>query len=267
MELLPVSHGFIKHDAILLHCTEFTGTGVPVVCLHGVTGHSWMWYEVAHSLAVLQRPVWCPDLRGHGDSHWSPGREYETVFHVGDLEALLDSRGSGQVDLVGSSWGALIALSFTASHPESVRHLTLVDIEPSFDKEASVPQSSRVYSGLADVVAAERAKNPGAPAGMIEICAAMGTRPGAGGLVPKHDPFFFDQWPFYADDHWEELARVPVPTMLVHGGASFVRRPIMEQMADLLPNAALVEIEAATHVVPVDAPSPLGEHLVTFLSG
>lgn len=267
MELLPVGRGFIEHDSILLHYLEFTGTGIPVVCLHGVTGHAWMWYEVARALAVLRRPVWCPDLRGHGDSHWSPRREYGTAFHVGDLEALLEARGAEQVDLVGSSWGALIALSFTASHPGRVRRLALVDIEPSFDQAASVPPIGHVYPALADVLAAERATNPGAPAGMTDICAVMGTRPGTGGLTPKHDPFFFDQWPFYADDHWDELARVPVPALLVHGEASFVRRATMEKMASMVPNASLVEIEAATHVIPVDAPAPLGEHLVTFLSG
>ena len=49
---------------------EDTGTGPPVVVLHGLFGSSANWRSVARALAPHHR-VLCVDLRNHGQSQWA----------------------------------------------------------------------------------------------------------------------------------------------------------------------------------------------------
>jgi len=270
-EFMAVRHGYVERDGLALHHLDFGGegvTGVTAVCLHGVTGNAWAWHNVAGIIGGVVESIFALDLRGHGDSQWSGGGEYSTAEHVADLEAVLDALGLARLDLVGASWGALVALSYASRHPERVRRLVLVDVEPSFEQsETELPPRPPVFGSYEEVVAFERGNYPHGPDAMIEVMARMGTRPAeGGGYVAKHDPFFFERWPFRSDDHWDELALVEARTLVVHAGQSFVRGPVTEKMAALLPHGSLVEIEESGHMVPVDAPDALGNELAMFLS-
>ena len=240
---LAVRHGYVEREGLALHHLDFGGEGATAVCVHGVAGNAWVWHDVAAAFREHARVI-ALDLRGHGDSQWSAGGEYSTDQHVADLAAFLDASGLTEVDLIGSSWGALVALEYTSRHPGRVRRLTVVDVEPSFEQgETDLFPRPRAFHSYEEVAALERRNNPHAPPTMIEVMARTGTRPGADGeLVPKHDPFFFERWPFRSDDHWGELELIDAPTLLAHAGKSFVRGSVMEEMAALLRHSTLVEI-------------------------
>jgi pimeloyl-ACP methyl ester carboxylesterase len=179
---------------------------------------------------------------------------------------VLDSLGLARTTLVGSSWGALVALAFAAANPSRVERLVLVDIEPSFtQRDTDVAPRPRSFASADEVVAFERTRNPNAPDDVLAAVAAASVRPGAQGLEPSFDPWFFECWPFRNDDWWDTLREVTAPTLVVHAGQSFVRREITEQMAALLPNGRHVEIATSTHVVPIDAPVDLAHVLLEFM--
>jgi pimeloyl-ACP methyl ester carboxylesterase len=261
-----VRHEYLIANGLRLHLVNYPGVGRPTVCLHGVTGNGFAWGAVAERLASSLRVV-AMDFRGHGDSQWSSSGAYATADHAEDLEAVLASLG-GPVDLIGSSWGGLVSVAVTAKRPELVRRLVVVDVEPSFEQsETDLFPRPHSFDSQAEAEAFERSGNPHAPEDMIRLMAAASTRPGTGGtLVPKHDPFFFERWPFRNDDHWEELPKLTVPVLYVHAGASFVRREVMERMAEQTPNATVVELPDTTHVVPVDNPDGLADLVAPFLT-
>ena len=235
------------------------------VLVHGVTGHAAAWLGVAPLLATVVRPL-AVDLRGHGGSQWSPVFDYATTTHATDLLAVVDALGAERVSVVGSSWGALIALAFAQANPRRVRRLALVDIEPSFSQgETDLMPRPRTFASQDEVEAFERARNPNAPDDVIRAVAAASVRPGPAGLEPWFDPYFFERWPFRSDDWWPTIAAVAAPTLVVHASDSFVRCDVTEQMAALLPNGRHAEITPSTHVVPVDAPAALAEILRAFL--
>jgi pimeloyl-ACP methyl ester carboxylesterase len=262
-----VRHGWVEANGLRLHHLVYGDEGRPIVCLHGVTGHGWAWHAVAPSLTDMGR-VLAFDLRGHGDSQWSADAAYGSEHHAADVLGRLDALGAGEVDVVGSSWGALIAIAIAAAEPERVRRLAIVDVEASFEQgETDVFPRPHAYATHEDAVAFERQGNPHAPDALLDVVAAGATRPGPDGtLVPKHDPFFFERWPFRGDDRWAQLPSLTMPTLLVHAEASFVRCEVMRRMAEAIPNARLVHLPDTTHVVPVDNPEGLIEHLAPFLA-
>jgi pimeloyl-ACP methyl ester carboxylesterase len=265
-ESTAVRHVFVDAGGLRLHQLDYGGRGDPIVMLHGVTGHAAVWHHVARQLSGTGRVI-ALDLRGFGDSQWSPTAAYRTVDHAADVVAVLAALELRNVTLVGSSWGALVALAVAHGGAGAVARLALVDIEPSFESgETDIAARSRSFASHADAVAHERAANPHAPHDLLELVAALGTRPAPDGrLIPKHDPYFFERWPFRGDDWWHALASIPVPTLVVQAGASFVRRDVTIRMAELIPAARHVDIADSTHVVPIDAPAPLAAAIGAFI--
>jgi pimeloyl-ACP methyl ester carboxylesterase len=265
-----VRQWWIEADGRRLHQLDFGGSGHPVVCLHGVTSCAWVWHHAARYLSPAGRVLAC-DLRGHGDSGWAPPDRYRTVDHAADVEAVLvtlDSLGAAPVDLVGSSWGALVGLAVAVDRPEAVRRLVLVDIEPSFSQsETDVPARPARLAGLKEATAVWRAANPSAPDDLVRLLAAAATRPAPdGGLVPAHDPVFLERWPFRSENWWDALDAVEAPTLVVRGEKSWVSANVCNQMAERLARSERVDIIGSTHVVPVDAPDELGLAVAGFLS-
>jgi pimeloyl-ACP methyl ester carboxylesterase len=207
-------------------------------------------------------------MRGFGDSQWSADGAYRTTDHASDVVGILDALGIERAAIVGSSWGALVGIAVAATHPARVDALALVDVEPSFEQgETDLFPRARSFESHAAAVANERNGNPHAPDELLDLVVAGGTRPDAAGvLVPKHDPYFFERWPFRSDDWWSALADIAAPTLVVHASDSFVRREVTERMATTIPRAEHVQIAPSTHVVPIDAPTQLVDALGTFLA-
>lgn len=266
----PVAHGYFEHDSLVLHYLKFNGQGRPVVFLHGVTGNAWDWHHVGRGLGTRLMsgvPV-ALDFRGHGDSSWSASHSYRSADHAGDVCALIDHLDAGQVDLVGYSWGALVAVLVAVRKPETVRSVVLADVEASFEQsETDIMPRPRTFACIAEAEAARREENPHAPSDLIALTARTGTRAAKDGRIePKHDPYFFDRWPFRSDSCWDDLAMLRQPALLVHAEASFVRGKVMARMAQVVPKARLVRLPATAHIVPVDNPTGILELLDDFFA-
>jgi pimeloyl-ACP methyl ester carboxylesterase len=226
-----------------------------------------MWHDVAPRLTGLGHVV-SLDLRGHGDSQWSPTQEYGTEHHAGDLGAVLDQLGDEQVDLVGLSWGGLVSLSYSAGHPGSVRRLVLVDVPPSFTQsETDLIHRPAAFATHEEAVEWERGANPRASEDMLQVMARFGTRPAEGGLARKHDPYFLQRWPFRSDDHWAELESLEHPVLVVHAEQSYVlSTEVAERMGRVIRSGKLVRVQDSGHHVPVENPGTLAEVVTEFLS-
>jgi pimeloyl-ACP methyl ester carboxylesterase len=261
-------HRFVVVDGLRLHALDWGGDGRPIVLLHGVGGHARMWTWTASALAELGRPV-ALDMRGFGDSQWSAAGAYTTDDHLGDLEAVTDRLGFDAFDLVGFSWGGLVAMAFASRHPDRVRRLALIDIAPStpLPADALPPPFRGHFADHADAVEGERALAPRASQEHLELMAAFGTRSGPdGGLVRKLDPTFLKRWPFRDDDRWDELAAITAPTLVVRGGQS----PVLsaeeaDRMVEVLRDGRLETIADAGHLIALEQPDELNRVLTTHL--
>lgn len=103
------------------------GTGPHLVLIHGGAG-SWMhWIRNVEALARTHT-VWAPDLPGFGESDL-PGDnlDADTLFpHV--LSGLHELMKDEEFDLVGFSFGGLVAALIAAERPANLRRLILVSV-------------------------------------------------------------------------------------------------------------------------------------------
>src|ERR1039458_5047255 len=98
----------------------------PVVLHHGFVANAeanWLATGVVPALTTAGRRVIAPDARGHGQSEkpHDPDR-YGEQRMARDLAVLLDLLGARQVDLVGYSMGAVVAL-ILSSHDRRGRRV------------------------------------------------------------------------------------------------------------------------------------------------
>jgi lipase len=98
--------------------------GAPLLALHGVTGHGGRYGALAER-GLPERRWLAPDLRGHGFSTWDA--PWTTEQHVADLMDTLDDEGVERCDVVGHSFGGLLATHMAAAFPHRVGRVVLVD--------------------------------------------------------------------------------------------------------------------------------------------
>src|SRR5881409_982491 len=103
------------------------GTGIPVVFVHGSLGTLESWGPQIDAFATRFRVI-AYSRRYHWPNAAQPdGQEYSLSLHADDLIALIEGLGLGRVHLVGSSYGAYVALLVTMRRPDLVRSLVLAE--------------------------------------------------------------------------------------------------------------------------------------------
>jgi haloalkane dehalogenase len=116
------------HDLTMAYVE--TGSGPPILFLHGNPTSSYLWRNVTPHLEGLGRCV-APDLVGMGASDKlepsGPDR-YRFVEHREYLDGFLDAIGIGTgVTIVGHDWGAALGFDWARRHPDAVRGLAYME--------------------------------------------------------------------------------------------------------------------------------------------
>ncbi len=104
-----------------------TGSGEPLVILHGLFGSSKNWQSHARRLAGQFRVI-SVDLRNHGESFHSEEMSYDAM--AGDVERLLARLGLEEFNLLGHSMGGKVGMLMACRHPARVARMVVADIAP-----------------------------------------------------------------------------------------------------------------------------------------
>ncbi len=176
-DLGPTSRHFIAQRLRLHYLDWGNGAAPPLILLHGGRDHAHSWDWVARSLRDRWHVI-APDLRGHGDSAWSPDGAYQVNDFVYDLAQLIHQLAEEPVTIVAHSYGGAIALLYAAIYPDRVRRLVAIEAmlppAPGAPATRAAPQvwrdwieerraiairSPRRYASLDDALARMRAAN------------------------------------------------------------------------------------------------------------
>ena len=134
--------------ALNLAC-ETTGSGPPLVVLHGLFGSSGNWHGIARALSEAHT-VHCVDLRNHGASPWADSMAYAEM--ADDVLHLVDRLGLKRAAVMGHSMGGKTAMALALRHPRRVSRLIVVDIAPISYADTLTPFAQAMRS--ADVISA-----------------------------------------------------------------------------------------------------------------
>ncbi|MET7286987.1 haloalkane dehalogenase [Streptomyces sp. NPDC005573] len=109
-------------DSTMHH--EESGSGIPLVFLHGNPGSSHVWRNVLPGIGGGR--LLAPDLIGMGRSG-KPDIAYRFADHARHLDAWFDALGLDRVVLVGHDWGGALAFDHAARHPDRVLGIAFLE--------------------------------------------------------------------------------------------------------------------------------------------
>jgi pimeloyl-ACP methyl ester carboxylesterase len=249
---------------------------LPILVVHGLSYFSYDWIGVAAELAQ-DREVVAMDMRGFGDSTWSPARDYGVPTMAGDIVALLDHLGWSRAVLVGHSMGGRNA-SFCAAHdPARAAGLVLVDYSPE-NAPAGAQRVTDTIAGQPDVFASvdeamRYFKVPVDSPRRARFEAYL--RPVPGGVQVKRDLHFRDQFrrardtgerPKLGVDMWQVLGRIACPTLVIRGAQSDMFAPeTVAKVKAANTRIGVVEVDGG-HNVAADNPQGFLAALRPFLA-
>jgi proline-specific peptidase len=142
------------------------GNGTPVILLHGGPGFTSIYMKSAEALGDARKVVRYDQL-GAGHSSKATDTAMFTIKHfVAELEALRAHLGYDKVNLLGHSWGTILALEYYREHPTHVASLILaspaLDI-PEWERHARELVKSLPDSMQRTIAKREAEKNFEAP--------------------------------------------------------------------------------------------------------
>lgn len=250
-----------------------------VLLAHGGGQTRYAWAKTAAALGELGWEAVAIDLRGHGDSGWSPNGDYQIERFAEDLASVAREIGNRPA-LIGASLGGLAGLYAAAEvTPGAFSSITLVDIVPSMDPNGAAKvmefMSAHVAQGFAsleeaaDVIAAYL---PHRPRRTDLSGLAKNLRQRDDGRFRWHwDPSFVDgvhRGRSLRDAHEFQagLVNLDLPVHLIRGRLSeLVSREAAEAFVAQLPNARFTDVAGASHMVAGDRNDAFLESVVSFL--
>jgi non-heme chloroperoxidase len=259
--------------------------GPSVVLLHGggQTRHSWSatWRFLVdagwHAVSL--------DLRGHGDSEWSPEGDYSMDAFVADVRAVVAELGSAPV-LVGASLGGLASLVAVAEAPEQeavARALVLVDVAHQVELEGrnrigtfmtGAPDGFASLEEAADAIAAYNPHRP-RPTDLSGLAKNLRQRED-GRWVWHWDPRFVRGKLGSADETRSSVIDpnrlaaavddLRIPTLLVRGRSSdLLSEEGAQDFLRRVPHAEFADVAGAGHMVAGDRNEVFNQAILGFL--
>lgn len=118
-----------------------TGSGRPVVLLHGYLETSEVWEPLTYMLSAEFRVI-LNDLPGHGDSGVK-GEIHTMEFLAGAVRAVLSDAGEDKVLMIGHSLGGYVTLAFAELYPDLLAGYVLFASHPHADTPEAVAKRNR----------------------------------------------------------------------------------------------------------------------------
>ena len=242
----------------------------PVVCVHGYTGSAQAFNAPSRHFGDRVHII-APDVRGHGESAWSPEGAYQYKDQAADLAALVDRLGLDRFTLIGTSMGGIIAMAYAAQHPERLRGLVINDIGP--DAEAGSRRITQMVGSRPDAFANlgaamdyRRLMSPIVAGRNIddqrELALGVLRQLPDGRWGWKMDPAYIEQRVKRGAPPrpalWPALGALPCPALVVWGTDSDVLSEAQaRRMVETLPQGELVAVPGVGHAPTLIEPQSL----------
>lgn len=221
-----------------------TGSGSPVILIHGLSG-SGRWWQQNIDFLARSHHVYVIDLVGFGRS----GRQRFQLAGAADLLAKwMEQLSIEKATLIGHSMGGFISIDLASSYPEKVERLVVVDA-PALPLDRN-----RAKTALRLIRAVLEMPRP-----FLPILFGDGWQAGPRTVyLAAHE--------LLGSDISHKLSRVRVPTLVIWGDRDWlVPLNIGVRLYDRLPCADFVVLDHAGHNPMWDRPDLFNPLVETFL--
>lgn len=247
---MTVEESTIQAGGLAVHALAAGEGEGTLVLLHGAEADGSMWRPYMEGLARGRR-VLAPDLPGHGGSSLEPGTDCSPPGVARWFSGWLDAEGQDRVDLLGHSFGGVVAFNIALEAPGRVSRLVGVDV-------ANLDWATGVFRDAAHqllgMVAGEdmdealaretlgRIYGRDAHSEETDEALAFWSRPGVRAFFRQGGTGFSRSLPVW------RLREVSTPTLLVWGGRDrFFPLDGARTGALYLPDSRVVVMEEGTH--------------------
>jgi pimeloyl-ACP methyl ester carboxylesterase len=266
----PTSHTYFS-QRLRLHYVDWGNAGKPpLLMIHGGRDHCRNWDWTAAAL----RDEWhviAPDLRGHGDSQWSPDGSYTMAGFIYDLAQLIHQQQLAPVTIIAHSLGGHIALRYTGLYPETVKKLVAIEgLGPSpakmaergkkdivvrmdewiREQRALAGRLPRRYASVEDAFRRMQEENPHLTADQARHLTVHGVNQNEDGTYSwKFDNYVraFPPYDMRLRDIQLLWSRIACPTLLLYGKESRAGNPDEDGRASLFRHAKAIGVDGAGH--------------------
>jgi pimeloyl-ACP methyl ester carboxylesterase len=253
----PTSHTYFS-QRLRLHYVDWGNPDKPpLLLIHGGRDHCRNWDWTAAAL----RDDWhviAPDLRGHGDSQWSPDGSYTMAGYIYDLAQLIHQQRLAPVRIVAHSLGGNIALRYAGIYPETVERLadlaarTIVDRMDDWIREqrSLAGRLPRRYASIEDAFHRMQEENQHLSAEQARHLTVHGVTQNEDGTFSWKFDNYVRAWPPY-DMSGRDIrllwSRIDCPTLLLYGKESRSGNPAEDGRIEPFRHARVVGVDGAGH--------------------
>ena len=260
MPLIQIDDVQIAYDS--------TGSGPPVIFVHGYPFNRTLWSEQVAALSGRYRVI-TVDLRGFGES--SSSASPATMSRMAqDVAKLMDELNISEVTLVGLSMGGYVLLSFYKQFANRVSALVLADTRAGADTE----EGKKVRAQQAETILAEGMA--GTADAMLQKLLTPETVAKRADIVKRVRDMMVKTRPEGAaaalmgmasrEDQIDLLSQIKCPTLILVGRTDPIT-PVAdsELMHQKINDSKLIVIENAAHVSNIEQVDEFNTELKTFL--
>lgn len=283
---LPDTSAYVEADNARLFFRA-VGEGVPLVVLHGGPGlsHGYLAPQLIRLLADDYRLIFY-DQRASGRSTGVTDTTRLTMDQfVEDLDAVRRAFGLEQMNLLGHSFGGLLAMHYAAAHPARVERLILLDTDAA-SWELRTPYQQAVIAARETEEDRREMKAIEVQQGAMNDPAAMARLFRIGLRTYFYDRALADSLALEFDEHalsnyhatsrlvrqdlgrydiHDRLERITAPTLLLHGEASIFSVEGAAAIAERIPAARLIVLNDVGHFAYIEAPRAFEAALKAFV--
>lgn len=289
---IEMRHGYIEVGSARLFCRSL-GSGLPLVVLHGGPDldHNYLVPEMDRLGEGLWLTYYDQRGRGRSASGVAPG-DVSIESEIEDLERVRDHLGVGAMDLLGHSWGGVLAAEYVIRHPDRVSHLILMNSAPLSQRRMKAFRSHlRGLRSSQDLEEMSRLREEptfraGDPSMDAEYC-RVHFKPAVRNpkvleeIVGRLRVHFTPEGILLAraiedrlyDETWEspgynllpDLAVRQVPTLVLHGEYDFIPVEVAAEVADAVPGSRLSVLDGCGHFAYAENPDRVARVVLDFV--